>query len=77
MLGITLVFDSCMEKKFYVKPIMELYSSTLFLLPPEAMRQWALQTVPPLENLPSRSKMNEATTARRSALRPVSTSQSD
>jgi hypothetical protein len=40
MRGITLVSDSCMENKFYVKAVVELYFNAISPLPFAATSRW-------------------------------------
>jgi hypothetical protein len=88
MLGITLVSDSCMENKFYVKAVVELYFNALSPLPCAAT-SWSpdklfhrLRIFNRSRNLSwpkprSKSRMNEVDTCRQSAPRPASPRKTD
>jgi hypothetical protein len=83
MPGITLVSDSCMENKFYVKAVMELHFNALSRLPSAATGRSAdklfhrLRIFNRSRNLSwptprSKSRMNEVEAASRSATRSAS-----
>jgi hypothetical protein len=83
MLGITLVSDSCMENKFYVKAVMELHFNALSRLPFAATGRspdklfHCLRIFNRRRNLSwptprSKSRMNETDNCRQSATRSAS-----